>query len=63
MVFQATPRIPVWAQLPVHHEEDMVPQFAPGMPGLRQDDDRMYVDLGGEVLKPSWRLFTRITWR
>ena len=45
MVLQATPQIPVWAQLPIHHEEDMVPQFAPGMPGLRQDDDRMYVDL------------------
>jgi methionine synthase II (cobalamin-independent) len=48
MVFEATPRIPVWPQLPVHREEDMVPQFAPGMPGLRQDDDRMVVDLGGD---------------
>jgi hypothetical protein len=46
MVLQATPRIPVWAQLPVHPDEGMVPQFAPGMPGLRQDD-RLYVDLGG----------------
>jgi hypothetical protein len=57
MVFQATPRIPVWAQLPVHHEEDMVPQFAPGMPGLRQDDDRLYVDLGGEDFETELAAF------
>jgi hypothetical protein len=48
MVLQATPQIPVWAQLPVHSREGMVPQFAPGMPGLREDDDRIYVDLDGD---------------
>jgi len=57
MVFQATPRIPVWAQLPTHHEEHMVPQFAPGMPGLRQDDDRMYVDLGGDGFETELAAF------
>ena len=48
MVFEATPRIPVWPQLPFHREEDMVPQFAPGIPGLQQEEDRMVVDLGGD---------------
>jgi len=57
MVFQTTPRIPVWAQLPVHHEEDMVPQFAPGMPGLQQDDDRMYVDIGGDEFETELAAF------
>lgn len=45
LVFRATPRIPVWAQLPVHPQEGMVPQFAPGMPGLRREPERVYVDL------------------
>lgn len=57
MVFQATPRIPVWAQLPVHPEEGMVPQFAPGMPGLRQDDDRDYVDLAGDGFETELAAF------
>lgn len=57
MVFQATPRIPVWAQLPVHHEEGMVPQFAPGMPGLCQDEDRMYVDLSSDDFETDLAAF------
>lgn len=48
MVFETTPRIPVWAQLPVHPDEGMVRQFAPGMPGLKRDDDRIYVDLADD---------------
>ena len=48
MVLQATPRIPVWAQLPVHPGEGMVPQFAPGMPGLCVEEERLYVDLDGD---------------
>ena len=47
MVRQATPRIPVWAQLPMYPEEGMVPQFAPGMPGLRRKGERLFVDLAG----------------
>ena len=46
LVFETTPRIPVWVQLPAHPEEGMVPQFAPGMPGLQKDAERIYVDLG-----------------
>lgn len=57
MVFQATPRIPVWAQLPVHPEEGMVRQFAPGMPGLRQDGDRMVVDLAGNDFEEQLTAF------
>jgi len=45
MVLQATPQIPVWAQLPVYPIEGMVPQFAGGMPGLVMEDDRIFIDL------------------
>lgn len=34
LVFDYTPEIPVWVQLPAHREEGMVAQFMPGMPGL-----------------------------
>ena len=44
MVLAATPQIPLWVQLPVFREEGMVPQFAPGMPGLVQEEDRWLVD-------------------
>jgi len=57
MVWQATPRIPVWAQLPVHPEEGMIPQFAPGMPGLRQGDDRIFVDLSGDGFETELAAF------
>ena len=48
MVMQTTPEIPVWAQLPVHPAEGMVPQFAPGMPGLVDEGERLYVDRAGD---------------
>lgn len=38
-----TPEILSWPQLPSNPCEQMIPQFLPGMPGLRSDDDRSYV--------------------
>ena len=57
LVMTATPQIPVWAQLPVHPAEGMVPQFAPGMPGLRQMDDHQFVDLGGDDFETELAAF------
>ena len=57
MVFQATPRVPVWPQLPVHPQESMVAQFAPGMPGLREEDGRIYVDLGSGAFENELAAF------
>lgn len=57
MVMQATPRVPVWPQLPVYPQEGMVPQFAPGMPGLQQEDERVYVDLGGDAFETELAAF------
>jgi hypothetical protein len=45
LILATTPGIPGWAQLPVFQEEGMVPQFMPGMPGLCQEADRVFVDL------------------
>jgi len=57
MVLQTTPQIPVWAQLPVNPGEGMVPQFAPGMPGLCQEGERLYVDLGGDGFENALAAF------
>ena len=57
MVMQATPQIPVWAQLPVHPGEGMVPQFASGMPGLCAEGERLYVDLGGSDFEAELAAF------
>ena len=44
LVWQYTPRIPSWVQLPVYSEELMVPQFAGGLPGLQTGEGRTAVD-------------------
>jgi hypothetical protein len=44
LVLEYTPEIPPWVQLPVYPQERMVPQFAPGLPGLRSRGDRLFVD-------------------
>ena len=44
LVLEHTPVIPLWVQLPAYPEELMVPQFAPGLPGLRTKEGRIFVD-------------------
>ncbi len=44
LVLEHTPEIPVWAQLPVYPQERMVPQFMPGIPGLKFRGDSFRVD-------------------
>ena len=39
-----TPEIPLWVQLPVHPEEGMMAQFAPGLPGLDPAGSRVVTD-------------------
>jgi len=43
-----TPDIPLWIQLPHFKAEGMIAQFLPGMPGLRIDDDRRFIQTGDE---------------
>jgi methionine synthase II (cobalamin-independent) len=44
MVFEYTPEIPLWVQLPAYRQEGMMVQFLPGIPGVVQDQDRVFVD-------------------
>lgn len=43
-VWDYTPEIPLWTQLPVHKKEGMIAQFMPGMPGLCSTPDGGFID-------------------
>ncbi|VEN75204.1 conserved hypothetical protein [Candidatus Desulfarcum epimagneticum] len=43
-VFSHSPDIPSWVQLPRFSKEGMIPQFAPGLPGLLEKDGDFFVD-------------------
>jgi methionine synthase II (cobalamin-independent) len=56
LVFEHTPQIPLWVQLPVYEEEGMIAQFLPGLPGLTKGKDRTFVhtagsDFGDQLVK------------
>jgi hypothetical protein len=44
MIFDYSPEIPLWVQLPKYLEEGMIRQFIPGMPGVVIEDNRVYID-------------------
>ena len=44
LVMNHTPEIPLWIQLPAHREEGMVNQFAPGLPCLKTEKNKTYID-------------------
>jgi hypothetical protein len=44
LVFEYTPDIPLWVQLPKNKQEGMILQFLPGIPGLSIDGDRVFID-------------------
>jgi len=44
LVFEYTPEIPLWVQLPAYKEEGMIAQFQPGFPGLKSKNDKSFID-------------------
>ncbi len=48
LIFDFTPQIPLWPQLPVYKEEGMILQFAPGLPGLSTANGKTYIDTESE---------------
>jgi methionine synthase II (cobalamin-independent) len=48
LVFQHTPDIPLWVQLPINLKEGMLRQFLPGLPGIAECEDRIYIDTAAE---------------
>lgn len=45
LIFGHTPQIPIWPQLPHNRQEGMLLQFLPGMPGVTEKDDKVFIDV------------------
>jgi hypothetical protein len=63
LVFEYTPEIPLWVQLPAYKEEGMVAQFQPGFPGLKLEKDNPLLISQILVLMMISLDFTKIIWR
>ncbi len=46
LIFDYTPQIPLWPQLPVFKQEGMIMQYVPGFPGITERDGKVFVDTG-----------------
>ena len=44
LILEYTPAIPLWPQLPAYKEEGMLLQFLPGLPGIAECDDKVFVN-------------------
>ncbi len=44
LIFDYTPQIPLWPQLPVYKNEGMILQYVPGLPGLTNGNGKIYID-------------------
>lgn len=53
LVWEHTPEIPLWVQLPKMPGEGMTRQFAAGMPGLVEEAGRAFVDAAGPDFEKS----------
>lgn len=47
IILEHTPEIPLWAQLPYYKKEGMITQFLPGLPGLSEEDDKIFINTSG----------------
>ena len=48
IVLKYSPEIPLWPQLPKYKEEQMIDQFISGLPAIKNENDRIYMDTKAE---------------
>ena len=48
LIFEYTPQLPLWPQLPSFKEEGMILQYIPGLPGIAEENNKVYVDAASE---------------
>jgi len=44
LIFDYTPQIPLWPQLPMFKQEGMILQYVPGFPGITEKEGKVFVD-------------------
>lgn len=57
LVLDYTPKIPLWVQLPQFKEEGMINQFLPGLPGLSEQGDKIFIDTSKESFDEEFLAF------
>lgn len=57
LIFEYTPQIPIWPQLPVYQQEGMIRQFVPGLPGLTSVNGKIYIDTEAASFGPELLAF------
>jgi len=57
LVFDHTPEIPLWVQLPMYREEGMVNQFMPGLPGVTEKQDKCFIDTQKQTFDQEFLAF------
>lgn len=57
LIYAHTPHIPIWPQLPHYRREGMLLQFLPGLPGITQTEDKVFVDSSAESFENDFLSF------
>jgi hypothetical protein len=57
LIFEYTPQIPLWPQLPAYKEEGMILQYVSGMPGLTRVNGKIYIDTDGTAFETELLAF------
>ncbi len=57
LIFDHTPQIPIWPQLPHYRNEGMMLQFLPGFPGITQKEGRVFIDSSGVDFETEFLAF------
>ena len=57
LIFDATPELPIWPQLPMYREEGMVQQFLAGLPGVRAEAGKVFIDSEGQAFSEETLAF------
>ncbi|MCP3898655.1 MAG: hypothetical protein GY707_02850 [Desulfobacteraceae bacterium] len=57
LIFEYTPEIPLWPQLPMFKEEGMMEQFMPGLPGLVHKGDKSFIDTEKQGFEEEYLAF------
>jgi hypothetical protein len=57
LIFQYTPDIPLWPQLPMYKTEGMMQQFLPGLPCVREVDGKTFIDTAATTCEEEMLAF------
>ncbi len=57
LIFEYTPQVPLWPQLPAYRSEGMVPQFLAGFPGVAKANGKLFIDAEGDSFDTEFLAF------